>query len=92
MTEQPTLPEVYIVVQGRSAIGDVIGLLVTAEDGPLWGHTSSHLEYLKGDLTTTFTERRAALEAKYPDGYDVVVIDGSPLPEPIARYFGVAGS
>ena len=91
MTEQAveSKPKVYIVVLGHSALGDIDGVLVTVEDGPLWSHMSSDIEWLRNDLTTTFTDRKATLEAKYPDGYDVVLIDGTPLPADIARYFGV---
>lgn len=89
MTEQPEVrPKVYIVVEGRSPFGDVTGVLVTVEDGPLWSHSSSDIEWLRNDLTTTFPDRKALLDERYPDGYDVVLLDGDPLPEPIRRYFG----
>lgn len=90
MTEQPTegKPKVYLVIEGRTPIGDVSGMLVTPEDGPLWAHTSSHLDWLRHDLLVAGGHQEA-LDAKYPDGYDVVLIDGTPLPADIARYFGV---
>lgn len=48
MTEQPEArPKVYIVVEGRSPFGDVTGVLVTVEDGPLWSHSSSDIEWLR---------------------------------------------
>lgn len=81
------MSEVYIVVLAKHSSGDVSGVLAD-QQGILWGHTSSSMDFLKGDLTTTFTERRMTLEDRYPDGYEVVVLDNDePLPDVIAAYF-----
>jgi hypothetical protein len=70
-TQRPTL---YIVAaRDESAYtGDIAGALYTADGELLWSHVSSTTGWLRRDLTTGFTDRKYALEQRYPDGYDVV--------------------
>lgn len=51
----------------------LVGVLLDPQGNPLFRHFSSSVDFLKADLTTTFVDRREALESLYPDGYDLVV-------------------
>jgi hypothetical protein len=87
-------PKVYVAVTMRSSQptewgpGDVAGVLLLESGEPLWSHYSSSLGFLRGDLTTTFADRRLELERRFPDGYDVVILDldDEPPAELLAGY------
>lgn len=86
-------PTVYVVVTGRWEGGDVSGALVLPTGEAPFGHTSSSLDWLRRDLTSGFRDRREDLEHRFPDGYDVVVIDkDDELPADVAeankRWYG----
>ncbi len=75
---------VYVVVEGRWPGGDASGSLLLDFGEVLWSHLSSSLSWLKSDLTTGFVDRRVHLADRYPDGYDVVVVDiGDEIPEDV---------
>lgn len=69
-----TKPRVYAVVTAKYGHSDVGGQLFDHKGEPLWSHLSSSEGWLWRDLTTGFTDRREALEAKYPEGYDVMCL------------------
>lgn len=82
-------PKVYVVVTGRFGTSDVSGILMHADGEVTAQHVSSSVSWLQNDLTTSFADRREALEARYPGGYDVQVVDlfdEDPPPE-IAEHF-----
>lgn len=59
----------------QSSFGDDVGgILVDPYNGEvLYSHISSNIDWLKLDLTTNFPDRRRELNAKYPEGYEVVL-------------------
>lgn len=67
---------VYVVIDCQFGSGDVGGSLLLDTGEVKWGHLSSGLGWLQRDLTVGFTDRRVELERLYPNGYDVVVVDG----------------
>jgi hypothetical protein len=78
----PAENTVYVWVSGVFGGSDLAGSLLTGEGEVLWGHVSSGIWWLKSDLTVSFTDRREALDARYPDGYEVVVYGMDvPIPE-----------
>lgn len=91
-------PKVYVVVTGRfgglSDSGDVVGMLMHADGEVTAQHCSSGIFWLRTDLTTGFKNRREALEARYPDGYDVQVVNlyEEEPPAEIAQFFEKAES
>lgn len=66
---------VYVIVQSEWKSGDVGGSLLLDTGEVPWGHMSSSRGWLQRDLTNGFGDRRARLEALYPNGYDVVLVD-----------------
>ena len=86
-------PKVYVVVTGRFGGpddgGDVAGSLMHADGSITASHCSSNLSWLQRDLTVGFKDRREALEARYPDGFDVEVVNlyEQDPPEEIAQFF-----
>lgn len=69
-----TRPKVYVAPFGRWGSEDIAGGLVTETGEVLWEHISSNTDWLRHDLTET-ARRRADLEARYPDGYEVVEVE-----------------
>lgn len=68
---------VYVLVEGRwGSGGDVGGSLWDDQGVCLWEHVSSSVTWLRQDLTVGFSHRAQTLNEKYPDGYEVVMIDG----------------
>lgn len=83
-------PKVYVIVESGWKGGDRAGNLMLSDGTVLWGHCSSTLDWLKRDLTIGFSDRRDALTVRYPDGFDVVVVDlvaGDEPPDEIAQFF-----
>jgi len=79
----------YVVVEARWESGDVIGCSMTA-DRVWFEHMSSSVTWLRQDTTTGFRDRRDLLEAAYPNGLVVKVVDltnGDELPEEIEHHF-----
>ena len=76
ITGRVLTPTVYVVVQSSWGGSDLGGCLLLATGEVLWSHISSSPWWLQRDLTNGFTDRRERLEALYPDGYDVVYVDG----------------
>lgn len=75
---------VYVIPQTTWASGDIGGCLLHEEGDVTNSHLSSSLRFLVGDLTITFKDRREALEARYPHGYDVVVCgEGVDIPQDV---------
>lgn len=70
-----TVPIVYVAVNTRYGSGDVTGSLVLEDGEGLWGHFSSHTEWLIRDLTIQFPDRREELLRRFPDGYQIVLAD-----------------
>lgn len=70
MSDKPT---VYVCVTGSNG-HDVAGTLLLDSGEAPWGHMSSSREWLRLDLTENFG-RREELERRYPDGYEVQVLD-----------------
>lgn len=70
-----TQSTVYVVVQSSWG-GNLGGCLLLTTGEVLWNHISSCPEWLQIDLTNGFKDRRERLETLYPDGYDVVYVDG----------------
>jgi hypothetical protein len=78
--------QLFIVVTGDWG-GDLQGVLCSPDEA-LWQHISSNEDWLARDLTVGFSHRRAELEKRYPDGYDVEFVPpGQPVPVPIAHLF-----
>jgi hypothetical protein len=81
------LTRIYVVVTAEWGGHDVVGCSVTA-DRAWFSHVSSDTRWLTRDTTDGFSDRRAQLEAAYPDGYEVVLINpGAELPAEIAHHF-----
>lgn len=57
---------------------DVGGQLVDEKGEVLWGHVSSSTGWLRIDLTDNFTDRRNALEERYPGGYEIRMVQIDP--------------
>lgn len=78
---------VYVVPTGRLSIGDYAGVSMTA-DRVWFQHVSSNLWFLERDTTVGFRDRREQLEAAYPDGFEIVMVEpGQDLPAEIAHHF-----
>lgn len=72
--------KVYVVIQAEWPSGDVAGCLLHEAGDVTHSHMSSSRGWLVRDLTVNFG-RHAELEARYPDGYEVVTVgDGDGLP------------
>jgi len=69
-------PTVYVVIESEWKSGDVGGCLLLDTGEVKWSHMSSSRGWLQRDLTVGFTDRRTELERLYPNGYEVVVVDG----------------
>lgn len=84
---QPAKPVLTIRVHRRPDTTDVWGQLLDPDPNsavPLWGHVSSNDDLLRGDLTTTFTARREALAQRFPDGYEVVLVEAASNEEAVS--------
>lgn len=77
---------VYVVVTGSFG-SDVAGVSVAADR--LWfQHVSSSTWFLERDTTDGFADRKAQLDAAYPDGWTAVLVEvGAPLPDEVAHHF-----
>lgn len=69
-------PKVYAVPQASWKTGDISGSLLLDNGEVPWSHISSGEHWLLNDLTTSFRDRAERLLELYPDGYDVVWVDG----------------
>lgn len=78
-------PRLYIFITYRLGT-DVGGTLYDHEGEPLWSHLSSSVEWLKVDLVGGFTSRREDLAKRYPDGYEVVLVNRD-IDNPDATYY-----
>jgi len=73
----PVLPVIYLFSNARSGDGIAYSM---AEDGTVLGsHWCSHPGYMRHDLHDR-SDRRAACEAHYPDGYQLVVLPLGEVP------------
>lgn len=61
---------------------DTAGWLEGPNGEKLSEHYSSSLEWLKGDLTTQFRDRKARLDELFPDGYELEIVDDTNLADP----------
>lgn len=81
-----TSTKVYVVITGRFG-SDYAGVSLTA-DRVWFQHVSSSTGWLVRDTTGGFSDRKAELDAAYPEGWEAVLIDkGDPMPEEIAHHF-----
>lgn len=81
------MTKLYVVALGRFGADDISGVLITGNGEGIHQHVSSSIGWLVADLTSHFG-RKAELEQRYPDGYEIVTIDlGDDLPSEIAAYF-----
>lgn len=70
-------PKIYLFSNSRSGDGAAYAM---AEDGTVLGsHWCSHPGYMKHDLHDR-SDRKATCEAKYPDGYKLVICKLGDLP------------
>jgi hypothetical protein len=70
-------PTVYVIVAGHPFGGrDLAGMSMTADGEVLYQHVSSNENWLRSDVTDGFADRKAALAERYPDGFEVEMIDG----------------
>ena len=83
--QDSSLPAVYLFSTADNGAGMAYSM---AEDGTVLGeHFCSHRGYMRHDLHDR-PDRKAAIEAHYPDGYRLVVLLGQgevPPPEVLAR-------
>ncbi len=75
--DDPSLPIIYLFSNARN--GDGIAYAM-AEDGTVLGsHWCSHWGYMRHDLHDR-ADRKAACEAHYPGGYQIVVLGAGEVP------------
>lgn len=87
LTAAEGLTRIYVVVTAEWGGHDVVGYSVSA-DRAWFSHVSSDARWLKRDTTDGFRDRREQLEAAYPNGYEVVLVElGAELPVEIAHHF-----
>ena len=76
-----------VVVGGPDVFGNLDGV-ACVPDEVLWRHTSSNMDWLRRDLTTQWSDRRLELQNRFPNGYEVVELDGRvAMPSEVAALF-----